>query len=138
MNKKQIIGVISCILLIISCFAPLWIFIINLVPPTGIYTSKIYDVIKNGFIPRGEIIIPIILAITMVLVVIKRFRYLALIFSLASLVIIAYDLKDMIGYFRESNISSTVWSWGWYTLGAGVILLITYIVIEVRQALHKV
>ena len=137
MNKKQIIGVTGCLLLIVSCFAQLWVFIINLAPPNKIYTSKIYDIIQNGFVVRGEVVLSVLLLATIVLICIKRYYYLILSFSLISLAIIIYDLKDMFGYFRDPNISSTVWSWGWYTLGPGIILLIIYLFMETRKSLLK-
>ena len=133
MNKKQFIGITGCVLLIISCFAPLWIFMINLAPPNKIYTSKVYDIIKDGFIPGGEIIISALLIATIVLIYVKKYYYLVLSFSLISLAIIVYDLKDLFGYFKDPNISSTVWSWGWYTLGSGIILLIVSLLIGTNK-----
>ena len=137
MNKKQVVGITGCVLLIISCFAPLWVFLINLVPPTGLYTSKIYDIIQNGFVPKGEIILPALLVITIILILIKKYRYLALGCSLVSLVIVIYDLKDMVAYLRDPHTSSTVWSWGWYTLGVGVLLLIIYAAMEISKPTLK-
>ncbi|MCX6111852.1 MAG: hypothetical protein NTY22_00990 [Proteobacteria bacterium] len=137
MNKKQFISITGCVLLIISCFAPLWVFLINPVPPTGIYTSRITDIIENGFVPKGEFIVTALLVITIILILIKKYYYIALGFSLISLAIIVYDLKDMVGYFQESKVSSTAWSWGWYTLVPGILLLVIYVVLEIRQAILK-